>query len=112
MSFKLLFSIIFVSLLLSASVLGYRLFAVTPTKPAATSQSNVTSGNLLPTDEAGRVKAEEAEYIQLLKTVGKISKLNDAFFQEPVFTSLSLYSFPIPVLTPGRSNPFAPVGAP
>lgn len=113
MSFKLLFSIIFVSLLLSASVLGYRLFGVAPAKPPTTSsQSNVTSANLQPTDEAGRIKAEEAEYIALLKSVGKISKLNDAFFQQEVFTSLSLYNFPIPALTAGRSNPFAPVGTP
>lgn len=114
MSFKLLFSIIFVSLLLSASVLGYRLFLMAPDPSAVAPESatGVTSQGLSETGEATSADPDAMEFARLLQSISSISSLNSNFLDEAVFMSLVNFPYPIPTPTPGRNNPFAPVGTP
>jgi len=48
----------------------------------------------------------------LLVTLNSLNviRLDDSIFKDPVFGSLSDFGTPLPEPTPGRRNPFAPVG--
>ncbi len=113
MSFKLLFSIIFVSILLSASFLAYRLFLVKPDSSMVItdSTSGVVSQGLLATGEDGEIDPDEAEYSRLLSVMSSIGSLNTAFLNQAPFIQLVDFTYTLPAVPSGRPNPFAPIGA-
>lgn len=114
MSFKLLFIIIFVSILLSAGLLGYRLFYQAPKSAdaAAGSQSGVVAQGLFKTGAGQPTDPDEAEYARLLRVIESIDKLDSSIFTSKVLLSLINFPSNVPNLVPGRPNPFAPVGLP
>jgi len=52
---------------------------------------------------------EIADLQQTLSDLEKI-KINSSFFSSPSFKNLKSFKEPLPELTPGRVNPFAPIG--
>ena len=116
MSLKLLFTVIFVSLLLAAGLLGYRLFYQDPVASNAVAESGagVLSQALLNNggNSNGQIDAEALEYARLLRVIGTITSIDRSIFDRPAFLSLFNFTATIPNPAPGRSNPFAPVGAP
>lgn len=113
MSLKLLFTVIFVSLLLAAGLLSYRLFYQNPTASDAALESGagVISQALLNNNNAA-TDTEDAEYARLLRVISTITSIDRSIFDRPAFLSLFNFTATIPNPVPGRSNPFAPVGAP
>ena len=114
MSLKLLFTVIFVSLLLAAGLLGYRLFYQAPVSSSAKAEnaSGVLSQALLNNNSNGQIDAEAAEYARLLRVIGTINSIDRSIFGRPAFLSLFNFTATIPNPVPGRTNPFAPAGAP
>ena len=114
MSLKLLFTVIFVSLLLAAGLLGYRLFFQDPVASgvAAEAGPGVLSQHLLNGNITDQVDGEAAQYARLLRVIGTITSIDRSIFDRPAFLSLFNFSATIPNPVPGRNNPFAPVGLP
>lgn len=113
MSFKLLFTIIFVSLLLAVGLLGYRLFYQDPVlSEVADDGSGVSSAGLSVEGEDGNINSEATDYARLLRVIEGIPSIDRSIFTSAVFTSLFDFNFTIPSQTAGRRNPFAPVGTP
>ncbi len=113
MSFKLLVLILFVSLVLAAGLLGYRLFYQTPVADSsAVTGSGIVAQGLSGSVSGGQTSLEDADYNRLLRVIAGITKIDRSLFTKPAFVSLFNFTVNIPNPVPGRRNPFAPVGLP
>ncbi len=111
MSFKLLITAIFVSLILAATLLGYRLIYRDPvaSDSSATTGAGVVSQGLLNPVGAQPATGEDLEYARLIRVIGTIKTIDRSIFSDPVYLSLVNFRVTIPTPTPGRRNPFAPI---
>ena len=111
MSIKLLFLSIFVALILAVSLLGYRLWYQAPKPSTTATETGVVAQGFL-SGSTAPANATDAEYARLLRVIGAITDIDRSIFSNPAFRTLINFSIVIPNPTPGRANPFAPVGAP
>ena len=100
---KFITNVIIAALGLSLLFLIYRFFIKTANEPSS-------SPNLVAVGTAqNRVDETTDEFLNILLSLQKI-ELRGEIFATPFFKSLQDFSTPLPEETPGRANPFAPLG--
>lgn len=72
--------------------------------------TNVVSTTMVPnTKEEKTIKEEGVDFVAILSRLKNLS-LDMSFFNNQEFKNLSDFSVSLPILEPGRNNPFAPLG--